>query len=248
MKLSEMLEFTAQQWLDDRADLVDGDPDSIWSDTFLIRSFNEAQRIIARRAWCIIEEGVPPASVLSLKTGVPTYALHKSVLRLYTATPSDQEFPLYRSSEIVLRTPWPTADIPFDINSSVFSAPGRPIAIATDAGTRQVRIFRTPSATENGLLINLKIARLPITWLDVGNLDDAPEIPDDYHYLACMYAAGRALTLPNVDAAQKPEGRALLQEFDVFVKEARQDRQRAEMEPTRWAFSSDTAMLDRWGF
>ena len=47
MRLSEMLEYTAQQYLDDRTDLVDGDPDSLWSDEFLVRQFNEGQRRLA---------------------------------------------------------------------------------------------------------------------------------------------------------------------------------------------------------
>lgn len=247
MKLSELLEYTAQQYLDDRTDLVDGDPDQLWSDAFLVRQFNEAQRKLARRAWCITEEGVPPAGTLSLKTGVAVYPLHKSVLRVHLATPSDQEWPLYRTSDFVLRIPWPASNVPFDINSITTSSPGRPVAFDTDAGTRMIRFFRTPSATENGLLINLKVARLPIKWLDAANLEGCPEVPEDYHELLCRYAAGRALTLPNVDSAQKPEGRALLKEFDDEVKEARQDRQRAEMEPARWAFASDTSWLDRGG-
>jgi len=243
MNLAELLKYTAGQYLDDRTEMVDGDGDSLWSDDFLVRQLNEAQRKLARRAWCIIEEGVVPAGVISLVTGVAVYALHKSVLRVYWAMPSDQTWPLARTSETRLLGQRNVDDGNFNIDTSVVAETGRPVAFATDAGTRQMRVFRTPSATENGLAISLKIARLPITWFTVDNMDGAPEVPEDYHELLCRYAAGKALTLPNVDGQQRAIGRELLAEFDQEVREARQDRQRAEMEPAAWNFVSSTASL-----
>ena len=243
MKLSEMLEYTAGQYLDDRTAIVDGDPDSLWSDEFLVRQFNEAERKLARRAWVIIEEGVPPAGTITLATGKAVYDLHKSILRVYCATPADQDWPLYRTSDMRLRLPRPFEDIPFDLNNASVTATGRPLAIATDAGTRQMRVFRTPTSTENGLILNLKVARLPISPLSLEDVDAEPEVPEDYHELLCRYAAGRALVLPNVDGQFRTIGRELLQGFDEEVLEARQDRQRAEMEPARWGFASSTAFL-----
>lgn len=243
MNLTELLEYTASQFLDDRTDLVDGDPDSIWSDDFLIRQLNEGMRKLARRAWCIIEEGVPPAGVLVLATNKAVYDLHKSVLRVYLATPSDQTWPLARTSDAVLRGARVSTDGNFNIDTSSTTETGRPLAIATDAGTRQVRVFRTPSSTENGLAVNLKIARLPIVQLTVDDMDAEPEVGEDYHELLCRYAAGKALTLPNVDGQFRTLGRDLLTEFNDEVREARQDRQRAEMDGARWGFASDTARL-----
>lgn len=244
MKLTEMIEYTAGQWLDDRTALVDGDPDELWSDAYLVRQFNEAQRVLARRAWCIIEEGVAPAGLITLATGIAVYDLHKSVLRVLMATPADQIYPLWRTSDAVLRMPRPYSDMPFDVNTTATIETGRPLAFSTDAGTRQVRIYRTPTAAENGLVVNLKVARLPVTWLTEAEGEAEPEVPEDYHETLCKYAAGRALTLPNVDGQQRTIGRELLGEFNDLVREARQDRQRAEMEPAVWNFSSSTALLD----
>lgn len=245
MNLAELLAYTAKEYLDDRTDLVDGDADSLWSDSFLVRQLNEAQRLLARRAWCIIDIGHPTAGVVVLKTGVATYPLDKSVLRVYDATPEDQEWPLGRTSDITLRMPRLDADVPFDINNLSVSTPGRPIAMASDAATRTLRVFRTPSATENGLRVILKVARLPVEWLTLDDTDASPEVPEDYHYLLCTFAAGKALTQPNVDGQMKADGRLLLAEFDAAVKEARQDRQRAEMSPATWGFDSATAVLDQ---
>lgn len=245
MNLTELLDVTARDYLDDRTVLVEGDSDELWSDEFLVRQFNQAQRILARRAWCIIETGVSPAGVITLITGQAVYNLDKSVLRVYYAIPSDRTTPLYRTSDAALRGLQFPADAPFDLNSTAEET-GRPVAIATDAGTRQLRVFRTPTATETaaGLALNLKIARLPRTWLTLENMEGCPEVPEDYHDLLCKYAAGRALTLPNVDGQQRTIGRDLLSEFNDEVKEARQDRQRAEMEPARWGFASSTSMLE----
>lgn len=244
MTLEELLEYVATEYLDDRTELVDGDPDSLWSDSFLVRQFNEAQRRLARAAWCIIDEGHVTAGTIVLSTGVATYALHKSVLRVLEATPSDQEWPLYRTTDIALRMPRPYSDLPFDLNSLTVSSPGRPLAFAPDAGTRRIRIFRTPSATENGLRVNLKVVRLPVTWLTLENTAASPEVPEDYHYLLGTYAAGKALTLPTVDSQSKVDGRALLGEFADELREARHDRQRAEMTSATWAFDTTTSLID----
>lgn len=245
MNLDEMLSYTAAQYLDDRTELVDGDNDSLWSDDFLVRQFNEGQRLLARAAWCIIKEGELSCGRIVLATGKAVYDLHPSILRVILATPADVENPLYRTSDAALRGAARDPDLPYDLNDTGTTAAGRPLAIATDAGTRQVRIFRTPSATENGLVVNLKVVRLPITKLTLDNTDASPEVPEDYHELLCRYAAGRALTLPNVDGAQKAEGRALIEEFNGALRDARRDRQRAEMEPARWGFASSTALADR---
>src|SRR3990167_1128764 len=158
MNTQELLDFT-RSYLDDGAQaLVDGDSDILWPDDLLLRFMNEAQRQLARAAWCIKEEGVPPAGVLTLVTGVAVYDLHPSVLHVLLATPSDQQWPLYRTSDAALRLPRQIEDIPYDLNDTSAVATGLPLAIATDAGARQVRIYRMPSSTENGLLVNLKIA------------------------------------------------------------------------------------------
>ncbi len=244
MNLQEMLDYTAAQYLDDRTELVDGDPDQLWSDDFLVRQFNEAQRLLARASWCITEEGISPAGRITLATGKQVYDLHKSVLRVLMATPIDQAWPLNRTSDAVLRRPRPFDDSPFNIDTATSATEsGRPAMFSTDAGTRQMRIWRVPTATENGLVVNLKIARLPIVWLTQDNTDGVPEVPEDYHLKICEYAAGKALTLPNVDGSQKADGRQLIADFNTVCADARRDRQRAEMEPATWAFSSATALI-----
>src|SRR3990167_9151445 len=56
VNLEELLEHIGA-YLDDRHDLVDGDPDELWSDALIVRFLNQAQRIHARRAWSIVDKG-----------------------------------------------------------------------------------------------------------------------------------------------------------------------------------------------
>lgn len=249
MLLSEMLTHTAAELLDDRTTLVDGDNDSLYSDDFLVRMFNQAQKILARRAWCIIEYGKTPAGIITLRTGISLYDVHPAVLKVFDATPDDFSSPLGRTDDIILRTD--TAhDVfnAFEVGEAAVRAAtetGSPRAIASDAGSRQVRVYPTPTSTENGVKVALKVARLPLVDLTLDDTEAEPEVPTQWHMDLCIYAAGRALTLPNVDGEQRTIGRDLLAEFNETVKEARRDRQRFEMGTSRWAFSSSTALLDR---
>lgn len=249
MLLSEMLEYTGKEFLDDRTDLIDGDPDVLWSDTTLVRYFNQAEAILARRAWTIIETGVAPAGLITLATGVSLYKLHKSVLKVYDGTPSTQLSPLGQADDIKLRNPYPPSSDAFDVGSAAAIAgntlaiPGPPLAIGTDAGTKQVRVAPVPTSTQNGLQIVLKVARLPICKLDVTLPDKSPETAEEYHMFLCDYAAGRCLTMPNVDSQGRGIGKDLLDTWERNVREARQDRQRAGLGGDRWEFASSTSVL-----
>lgn len=255
MILSELLDATAKEHLDDRTELVSGDGDDLWSDAFLVRMLNEGQRLLARRAWCIIEYGVAPAGVITLVTGKQVYPLHKSILRVFDATPSTQAAPLGRTDDIQIRDTSLLTGAPnnaFDaweigeaaaLAGTATSSTGAPLAFATDAGTRALRIFPLVGADQNGMKVYLRVARYPIAYLTLDSMDGVPEIPDEFHDDLVRYAAGRALTLPNVDSNQKAEGRRLLDEFADRCREARQDRQRAEASTSRWTFSSVTAVL-----
>ena len=54
VNLEELLEHIGT-YLDDRHDLVDGDPDELWSDALIVRSLNQGQRIHAPPSWSIVD-------------------------------------------------------------------------------------------------------------------------------------------------------------------------------------------------
>jgi hypothetical protein len=253
--LADLLTATASEYLDDRTDLVDGDPDQLWGDAFLVRMFNEAQRILARRSWVIIETGVAPAGQIVLATGKSLYALHPSVLRVFDATPSSQTLPIGRGEDVMLRDATLSTAPLYDwfgayeigeaaaLAGNTNSTNGTVLAFASDAGSRTLRVSPAPLAAQSNIVVSLKIARMPITNLTLDDTEAEPEVPEEWHQSLVWYAAGRALTQPNVDGQQKQDGRNLLAEFDLAVKQARQERIRAEMGNNRWQFASTTAVL-----
>lgn len=246
MKLADMLTHTASELLDDRTELATGDNDDLWSDAYLVRQFNAAQNLLCRRAWAIIEYGKAPAGVIVLATGKSLYTWHPAALKIFDATPSTQVAPLGRTEDVLLRDPTPAGGDAFDVGEAAAredtALTGATLAFATDAGTRQLRVYPTPTSTQNGIVVSLKIARLPIDELTLDDTEAEPEVDAQWHLAICEYAAGKALTLPNVDADQKSEGRRLLAEFAETVRLARQERIRAEAGGDRWAFSSTTSL------
>ena len=256
MNLEALLEATGNEHLDDRGSaLVSGDADELWSDAFLTRMFNEGQRLLCRRAWCLVDYANPTAGVITLKTGVQLYPLHKSVIRVFDATPSTQSAPLGRTDDIQIRDTSLLTGAPnnaFDaweigeaaaLAGTATSSAGSTLSFATDAGTRLLRVFPLVDSTYNGVKVYMRVARYPITYLTLEDTNGVPEVGEEYHDDLVRFAAGRALTLPNVDSQTKGEGRALLDEFRDRCREARQDRQRAEASTSRWTFASSTAVL-----
>ncbi len=244
MKVSELLEYTAKEYLDDRTEMLDGEPDELWSDKTLVRYFNEAQRRLCRRAWLLKDVGNASAGILVLATGKALYKLHSSVLRVHSVTPEGAAVPLARTTDLLVTgyAP-PDADF-FDVNQIQPLTPGAPLAFTTDAGTRLLRIVPTPAAGQNGQRLILQVTRMPVCLLSTEKPEDEPEVPEEYQLDGlCKYAAGKCLTHPNVDATAKTEGRQFLREFEALVEEARQDRQRAEHAEPKFQFASVTAHI-----
>lgn len=244
MKLSELLEYCASEVLDDRTVLLAGDADSLYSDVVLTRYLNYAQNRLCLRSWALIDKGHADAGVLVLQTGVSVYKLHPSVLRVLAVVPEDQTAPIYNFDDDTLISPRPDYLAPWpDIDNTSAASAGRPLGFSTETGTKLIRIARVPSSTENGLRLIMRVARLPVTPLTVEDMDAEPEIPAEYHMDIASYAIGRALLHPNVDEDHKAEGKRLLDEFEVRVKEARQDRQRFAANDRVWAYNSATSTI-----
>ena len=244
-----MLAYTGAVFLDDRTDLVDGDADELFSDVTLVRLFNEAEKRLCRRAWVLIDDGgvtgaANAANSLILKTDVTGYRLHRSVLYVYKARIDGDVYPLPRSTDARLDGYQAVdPDAPFDVNVTTALAAGKPMAFATDAGTRWLRLLRAPSATYSGTKLFLKVARMPSNQLSVDKPDQCPEVDEQWHEsVLCKYAAGKCLTMSNVDGTAKTEGRRLLEEVETAIREARQERERLESAPPQYRFASTTAM------
>lgn len=246
MNTGDLLAFVAGEFLDDRTELLDGDPDSLFSNKTLVRYLNAAQERLARRAWLLVDVGHAQAGVIVLVEAKTLYTMHKSVLRLLDATFDDAVVTVPRSTDADIRGTLPPSPDYFDVNTITARTPGDPLAIATDAGTRLLRVTPAPSADQAGMKLYLRVARLPVCPLDAKDLKGEPEIDEQWHLDMCKYAAGQALQHPTADSNHKTLGKGLVEDFERVVREARQERERAWSSPPRAEFCSTTAYIDSY--
>lgn len=225
MKLSELLDHVGGTVLDDRTDLVQGDPDELWSDTALTIWFNEAQNKFARESWALVDASTPVVASFALRQGKAEYELHKSILRVLTATLSDSSYPLVRKDDAFVVPHWYAPET---------LTPGRPEVYTTDLRARLLRLLPAPDATSAALKLGLRVARLPLNPLVIAE-DNEPEIPEEFHIELCDWVAYRALSLPTVDSEARGLAREFKSEFLNNLRLARRDQIRAEAAPGRFA-------------
>lgn len=245
MTLTELLQYVADETLDDRTVQVSGTPDSEWSDTVLVRYLNVGQQRLCEEAGALIDEANATAGQVTLQTGVAEYPLHASVLVVKKVTPADTlNCPLGHIIDANGSRPhWFDSMLGWDINLIMQCGPGRPRAFSTDTGTQRIKFYPTPSDTEDGLVLNLRVARLPLVRLTTAAMTASPEVAVKYHELMCDYAIGRALQRPTADNEQKAAGAVFLAQFEAFIGRARRARLRAEAARAVVHPCSMTAML-----
>lgn len=238
MQLNELLAHVAGEHLDDRTAMVSGAPDSLWSDEALVRYLNQAQEILCRKAWVIVDSDTAACCQVTPVADQNVYSLHASVLSVLSVRPGDASIDLPKMSYETLR-PRPIHADYWDINIASTDASGRPLAWAPDYASRKLYLRPAPNAeaaTDIGTLY-LRVARLPGTRLTVADPDAEPEVPPEYHMDLCTYAAGMAMLHGTVDDQDsRAEGRRLVKDFMGAVRRARGDRHVAELAQPRWAF------------
>lgn len=253
MKLSEMLEHTSGQYLDDASLMVSGEPDVMWPPAALVRWFNDAENIMCRRSWVLSsvsnsELGIAAETEndkltkLILAAGVRSYVMDKRVLHVRSMHLSDTEIDLVRVpySEIHPEAFSFINEEFFDVNNPYTETPGRPQWWAPDEATRTIRFRPLPDA--DAILLApfalMRVVHLPVTPLSLADPDGVPSIPEEYHLDLCLYAAGMALMNPNVDPGKtgRRAGADYLALWNSKVTEARRDRRRFEVTMPRFRF------------
>ena len=228
MKNSELIEYVAKDMLDDRADMLSGESDQLFSDDVIAKRLAEAENILCRRAWVLEDTGASCATRIQLVENKTDYQVDKSVLFVKSVRLSDSEIDLKRVGydDNRARASLFHMDSPWDVNSTYVENSGRPSRYSTGVGMRTIRVRQKPDAASSLLKLHLIVVRMPINAISVANGDKSPEIPEEFHMDLASYAAGKCLSLPTLDAAQRTAGRELLADFDARVKEAKRDRQR----------------------
>jgi hypothetical protein len=217
--------------LHDRTDRASGSEDLLWSDDCLIRYINEAERRFARLSLCIRDGRTPEATQITLVDGVTEYDLHPSVLGVISGRLENEVADMARASHSLLDTYQPEVPTYFDTNQLSLALPGKPIAFTTDEGvgldedgslsTVTLRVYPEPSADYDGLVVQLRVIRLPIYDLTEGDLAATPEIPSIHHLEFLDYAASLALRIVDSDAGSPARAREFEESFERHVSRAR---------------------------
>src|SRR5574343_1086299 len=248
MILSELISELRRNILYDRSDRTDGDSDQLWDDDTLVRYIDEAQRKLAREGLVIRDGSTVEVTQVTLATGQHTYALHSSVIAVISARYDTDQPDLKRVGHWFLAGfQVPDRDY-FDVNLATTLTPGRPLAFSTDeevrtnsdagdsAGVMALRVYPTPTASENGKKVYLRVIRMPIERLGKKHLKMTPEVPEEHHLEMLDWAAYLALRVQDQDAGNSSEAAKFESRFLATIKRAQRAQMRKLFSPQGWGF------------
>ena len=233
MVLSDRLDELRNNILRDRSGLVAGSSDHLWSDETLLRYIKDGERRFARQTLCIRDSTTPEIVNLTVKQGVVTYPLHKSVLAVLSSKFDTDTFDLQRSGHALVLQFTPAEFFTYDPTTGYKAQPGRPIAYFTDetlvfARQRTVTytVYPAPSSVEDGKIVKMRVIRVPMGDYSIDNLDEESEIPEDYQLDCLQWAAYRAMHNHDADAGDSVKATDHKAAFDEAVLTARRELKR----------------------
>lgn len=251
MTLDELVAELRENILFDRSDRTDGDSDLLWSTETLVRYINEAYQRFARLSLVLRDNTTAAVTQVTLVTGQTEYPLHRAVLAVASARLTGDVGDLARAGHSVLnayRGPDPTYWDPAQLSQL---PPGKPLVftmdetMAADATTPDtpieapvLRVYPTPSATYNGQIIQLRVVRMPLTALTLGEdmATQTPELPVAHHLEMLDWAAYLALRVVDRDAGYRERALEFRASFEQHVKQARTEMLRKMHTPQPWGF------------
>ena len=241
MNLEELLSELRENLLRDNAELASGPDDKLWSDATLVRYINDAQQRFARKTLSLRDASTPEVTQVALATGIASYALHASVLAVISGRYSTDTTDLVRVGRARIMTTPKQDPAWFDPSTAAQMNPGRPLALSTDetldVDTKAVTltVYPTPSATESGTIVYLRVARLPLDPFTLDTMDADCELDQDYQLDMLEWAAFRALRTSDIDG-HSDSAKAHESRFDDAVSEVLKDIRRKMQAPMQWEF------------
>lgn len=227
MLTSELIEHIASGVLKDRANYIEATTEGeLWSDATLLVYLNQAQDLFARRSYCLLDDTTEAVTRITLVDATQTYALHKSILKVFSMRLSDSVTRLRMKSFLHLT----------DAQIEQTNSPGRPAVWWCDSNYKTLSVAPIPTSTEAGLKMHLQVARLPLERL-VLNATSTPEIPEQYHLDLCDYVVYRCLMHQETDGEAQNDSVRYFRSFEAAAKEARREIQRLLEPPSVIEFS-----------
>src|SRR5262245_1312912 len=180
MHIGALLQLLRGSILNDRTDRVDGTSDYLWEDETLITFINEAQRRFAVRGLVLRDSTTHDVACVHLVAGQRDYILHKSVIAVISANRHGFDQDLQRVGHSLLGFYRAPSDTWADAGYFNGLPAGPTLGFSTDEELAygdgntlsrvSLRVFPTPSATEDGKCIRLRVVRKPLTLFTIDDL------------------------------------------------------------------------------
>lgn len=246
MKFSALLAELRENILHDRSDRVEGLSDRLWSDETLLRYITEAQNQFAAKSLILRDDANADVCRVELVEGTSEYALHESVIAVISAKLTGDTFDLRRVGHALLDAYHPVDRIAFDNSQWSTLPPGKPLVFTTDEAISvddtdalnrvKLRLYPTPGADQDGLILRLRVVRLPLVEANSKTLNIEPEIPRIHQIDMLDWAAYLALRIVDVDAGWKSRALEFKATFEQNVVAARRLAMRRLFTPKGWGF------------
>ena len=177
---------------------------------------------------------------MSLRAGVASYPLHKAVRAVASARYDMDLTDLTRIGHVTIQDRPPPDTPTFNVNELSMMAPGRPVAISTDEGLETAEdsavvltVRPTPSSTEEGKIVYLRVARMPLERLTLDEMEKSPEIPEEYHLDLCEGVGERCFRNADLDGASDRAARHE-KRFNAAIAEALRVNRQKMFAPLTW--------------
>jgi hypothetical protein len=194
MKLSELI-ISAQN----QADEVIDKPDLLWSEAEWTEYANDAEKEACIRANLLLDQ-TSAFAVLTITSGIATYALSEKVLIVKRAKLTSGTEPLVKTSRRVLDATYPNWETESGTTRSWLPD-----------GTNKITLYKIPSANDT---LNLMISRLPeADMLLAGSESISPEIDVQYHLGLVDWMLHRAYSKQDSETLDKGKAKEHLKRF-----------------------------------
>lgn len=241
MKLSVLLDELQHIMLRDVHNAVQGTGSTLWTPVSLVRYLDEAHKRFASKTKCIVDATTPEITEIVLAAGQSSYEMDESVLHVLNARL------LLLEGHVELD---PTSDYHQSSKRSdhvniaprvIPTSQGIPLFYSYDE-THRIKVYPTPRDEDAGLVLKLRVQRLPLVEFaldEAGDaLDVAPEIPAEYHLELCEWAAYRALRNHDTDGENLPKATTHRNSFERAVADCREETRRKLIPPATFGGSA----------
>lgn len=260
MTLQDLLDTLRTDILRDTSDAVEGDDPRLWSTATLVRYLNEAQRVFVKKSLVLRSK-----LTLNLVALQKEYDLDAAVFAVISARymgnsnyqdgqlvlnsglpsgttivpPSQVDLGRVGHSDIQTYQYAPDSRY-WDVNRMDRLPPGLPLTFDTDeyvdtAGVMVMRFYPMPSADYAPSVVEMRVCVLP-TKLDSKDLNQEPDVSEDYQLQLLDYVAFKCFSTPDTDGGNPQLAQTFKDQFDRNAEIARREMLRKMFTPQAWGF------------